>query len=89
MRIAIIALVIALAALALAGFATFASLNDDEAAAIAESGWSEAECAEARAYAFSKDDKGYAAGMFKECYEEEHDCAPLNDMLQAIYNHCP
>ena len=50
MKVAIIALMLAIAALGLGGFATFAALNDDETPPIAaEPTWSSEECANARA----------------------------------------
>ncbi len=88
MRIAIIALVIALAALGLAGFATFASLNDDDATPVAESGWSEQECAQAWDFAVGGD--GEMGPLLKGCGRgPEYNCAPFNDMIQAINDNCP
>jgi hypothetical protein len=86
MRIAIIALVIALAALGLAGFATFASLNDDEAAPVAESGWSEAECKSARWLLDSTD--GQAGPLLALC-GLHHDCVEYDRVLIAINDNCP
>jgi len=80
MRIAIIALVFSLGALGLAGFATFISLDNDAAKPAAEATWSEAECEEARS--------ALRTLRLHGCVVEGN-CAPYNDMLQAIAENCP
>jgi len=82
MRIAIIALVIALAALGLAGFATFGSLNDDGAAPVAESGWSEAECE------FAKQFINSSGPLILDCVSHS-ECAEFVRLLIAINDNCP
>jgi len=90
MRLAIIALLISLAALGLAGFATARTFNDSHPAApVAESQWSEEECAANRA----------AAGLPGSGYDDLRStllwrcinggCDAYNDMLQAIAENCP
>jgi hypothetical protein len=86
MRIAIIALVIALAALGLAGFATFTSLSGDEAVSVAESGWSEAECESANWLIHVTD--GQTGALLFECVSH-HECAEYDRMLIAINDNCP
>lgn len=80
MRVAIIALILSIAALGLGGFATFTSLNDDEAALVAESGWSETACEDAR-------DALQFPLLELECLRRQN-CAPYADMLKAIADNC-
>lgn len=86
MRVAIIALILSIAALGLASFATFAALDSDDPAApiAAESGWSEAECEWAEA------EVNPGGLLWKDCrVGPDQNCAPYNEMLQAIANNCP
>lgn len=80
MRIAIIALILAVAALGVGSFATFTSLNDDAEPIplAAESGWSVSECLRADA-SLDTLDIGCIQG----------DCGPYADMIQAINDNCP
>lgn len=83
MKVAIIALILAIAALGFSGFATFTSLNNDEATPVAESGWSASGCKSAEWSV------GVDGPLFSNCIRFDHDCAPYNDMLQAIAANCP
>jgi hypothetical protein len=91
MKIAIIALILSIAALGLAGFATFVSLRDDESTPVAESGWSEEECKEAKMDVGANN--GQPGVLLAPCIlpgsGHPRDCAPYNSMLQAINDNCP
>lgn len=80
MRLTILALILAIAALGLGSFATFTSLFDDEAPPVAvESGWTDIECLRADT-SLNILDIGCIRG---------DDCAPYADMIQAINDNCP
>jgi len=82
MRLTIIALILAIAALGLGSFATFTSLDSEdaiEATPVAESGWSEAECERVNARLNTLEIGCVVKG----------DCDGYNDMLQAINDNCP
>ena len=79
MRLTIIALILSIAALGLGSFATFRSLDSDEAAPIAaQASWSEAEC------------ENFNIGLLSlaRACRSRGDCAPYADMLQAIAENC-
>jgi len=79
MKIAIIALLISLAALGLAGFATVRTFNESHPAPpVAESQWSEEECADVRVRLDS---------MSPSCHAGN--CIAYTDLLQAHYANCP
>lgn len=80
MRVAIIALILSIAALGLGSFATFMSLDNDDASVV-ESGWSEVACEDAR-------DALQFPLLELECLRRQN-CDAYNDMLQAIANNCP
>jgi hypothetical protein len=86
MRVAIIALILSIAALELAGFATFASLSDDgstgDTAVTAEPGWSAEGCSQAE----GQEGIGF---ILAPCLASEYDCALYNSLLQAISDNCP
>ena len=87
MKVAIIALMLAIAALGLGGFATFAALNDDETPPIAaEPTWSSEECANARAVLSGSDEAGSI--LVRACLRDS-ECNPYIDLLQAINDNCP
>jgi len=82
MKIAIIALLISLAALGLAGFATARTFNESHPAPSAvESQWSEAECADA-----INAIKGAPEVL---CRGGGQDCDAYLTMLRAIAENCP
>jgi len=87
MRVAIIALILSIAALGLGSFATFTALDNDgspeTAPAATESTWSATECEAARAELIPR--RNTIAGACRY----QHDCAPYNDLLQAINDNCP
>lgn len=82
MRVAIIALILAITALGVGSFATFTALDNDETEesvpVAAESGWSEAECADAQ------ERLGMLAWVCRR-----GDCDGYTDILQAINDNCP
>jgi hypothetical protein len=83
MKIAIIAVILSVMALGFSGFATFTSLNHEEAEQVAalptQSPWTAGECQEAR------DGLGFLRSI--GCVAKG-DCAPYADMLQAINDNC-
>ena len=83
MKIAIIALVVSLAALGLAGFATFTALNEESAPLppVVEAGWSEAECADAS--------NTMGQGPERNCRLLGEGCDAYFTMLRAIADNCP
>jgi hypothetical protein len=92
MRVAIIALLISLAALGLAGFATVRTFNESHPAPpVAESQWSEAECTDAKDAVFGgtlPSGTPYAGILERGCMHGGN-CTAFNDMLQAIAENCP
>lgn len=90
MKIAIIVLVLSLAALGLGSFATVRTFNESHPATQTESQWSEAECEGARSDV-REGVLGVEGGiLWRTCRRLDiHDCAPYNDMLQAIADNCP
>jgi len=94
MRVAIIALVVSLAALGLAGFATFTALNDESAPPppTVEASWSEAECDAARNKTSGTfEDPENIRTLAGACFRRQtpDSCAAYADMLQAIADNCP
>jgi len=82
MKIAIIALVLSLAALALGGFATARTFNESHPAPpVAESQWSAAECATAR--------NVIEQGPERNCRLLAEGCDAYFTMLRAIAANCP
>jgi hypothetical protein len=79
MRIAIIALVISLAALGLAGFATARTFSESHPAPAVESQWSEAECADARD----------GLDTLRIGCMTGKDCTAYSDMIMVIAYECP
>lgn len=78
MRLTIIALAIAIAALGLGTFATFNSLDNDEATPVAESTWSTAGCEKAEA----------SLGVLSRACRTKGNCNAYNDMIQTINDNC-
>jgi hypothetical protein len=96
MKIAIIALLLSLAALGLGSFATARTFNESHPAPpVAESQWSEVGCDNAR-IDVREGTKTTAGGvLWRMCAgtvcvtRGVCDCAPYNDMVQAIAANCP
>lgn len=85
MKIAVVVLLLSLAALGLAGFATARSLNESHPAPLppaVESQWSEAECEYARAQLDGR------SGLLGRACLMDHSCDAYNDMVQAIADNC-
>ena len=79
MKVAVIALILSIAALGLGSFATFTSLNSDEATSVAaQPGWSTAECQTADA-SLDELEFGCVRG----------NCDAYSDMIRAINDNCP
>lgn len=85
MRVTIIALILAIAALGLGSFATFTALDNDGATPVAESGWSETECEGARQTLDVTD--GNPGILLSACVRDDN-CDPYLDMLLAINDNC-
>jgi hypothetical protein len=79
MKLTIIALLIALAALGASGFAVFTAVNDESGPAM---GWSSTKCEELQPLV----DPGGV--LFIPCIRSDHDCGPWADMLIAIAENC-
>lgn len=79
MRVAIIALILATAALGLGSFATFTALDNSETTLVtAEATWSAAECERAET----------SLGVFNRACRTEGNCNAYNDMIKAIAENC-
>ena len=93
MKIAIIALLISLAALGLAGFATVRTFNESHPAPPAvESSWSEPECDAARSKTsgpFEYPENGFTLAGACFIRMTPDSCTAYADMLQAIAANCP
>jgi len=83
MRLTIIALILAIAALGLGSFATFRSFDSEDAIdampVTVKATWSEAEC---------EDANERLPFLETMCARPGGDCAPFIDMLQAINDKC-
>jgi len=86
LKLAIIALVLALSALGVSGFATVRTFNDGESVVlmpVTTQIWSEAECEAARAQLDPP------AGLLGRACRMGQNCGPYVDMIQAIADNCP
>jgi hypothetical protein len=80
-KLAIIALVLALTALGVSAFATFEAVNqNDTPTPMAESQWSEEECADAR---------GTLGKIGIRCPTSLEGCTAYSEFFQAIAANCP
>lgn len=82
MKIAIVALILAIAALGLGSFATFISLNDDETTATpsVETGWSRGDCARAA--------EELSDLRWRCILEGDTDCPGASEKIAALNDNC-